>query len=76
MRRIITGWLIKATLICVALAPVFITATHGPADAVAAAEALAHGHSHGDMDGAGGHDATDHEHQFSAILPPRAATGP
>lgn len=70
MRRIMTGWLIAAALLCVALAPVVISATHGPADAVAAAEIFMHGHSHGEMDSTGGHDATDHEHQFSAILPP------
>lgn len=75
MRVILTGWLIAAALICVALAPVVITATHGPA-AMAAAQTLAHGHSHGDIDGAGGHDAADHEHQFSAILPPPPDSAP
>lgn len=76
MHRIVSGWLMAATLICVALTPVVITSTHGPADAVAMAETIAHGHSHGDLDSSGGHDATDHEHQFSAILQPPPASAP
>jgi hypothetical protein len=61
---------VAATLL---VAPLIITATHGPGaharalDAVAAD--LAHGHSH-DLDGDGSpqHDATDHEHQTPGLL--------
>lgn len=76
MRRILADWLIWATLICVALTPAVISATHGPADAVAVADTFVHGHSHGDLDKSGSHDATDHEHHFSAILPRPAAIMP
>lgn len=55
------------------VAPLMITATHGPGayaqaiDAIAAD--MAHGHSH-DLHGDGSlqHDATDHEHQTLGLL--------
>lgn len=57
------------------LAPVIITATHGPgppADNGLSAETLSHGHSH-DVPEPGqsnvAHDATDHEHQTQMALP-------
>lgn len=65
----------SVVVICALLiAPLFTIATHGPgayAEAVAAAaEDLAHGHSHDfSADGSSSHDATDHEHQSFAVIP-------
>lgn len=55
------------------IAPVIISATHGPGAMVMAAadqaDAVWHGHFHGDDDaGLAGHDATDHEHPSHAVL--------
>lgn len=67
------------TALALALAPAIIVATHGPAtlgsttlDPATLAEAAqtkAHGHAHDD-DGIPwqGHDATDHDHQHTAVL--------
>jgi hypothetical protein len=76
MRGLLATWIMVMTLLCFALAPIIVAATHGPAAAAEAAAVLAHGHSHGDLDQSGGHDATDHEHQLSALLPPRADLAP
>lgn len=76
MRGLLATWIMVMTLLCFALAPIIVAATHGPAAAAEAAEILAHGHSHGYADQSGGHDATDHEHQLSALLPPRADPAP
>lgn len=76
MRRLWAAWITIVTLICFVAAPAVIARTHGPVAAAGAAEILAHGHSHGGADQAGGHDATDHDHQFSAILPPLAGSPP
>lgn len=58
-------------LLALILAPVVILPSHGPGAVYLAQKAdLAqqiHGHSHAE-DSAGQHDATDHEHQVSAIL--------
>lgn len=58
-------------LLALILAPVKILSSHGPGAVYLAQQAdLAqeiHGHSHAE-DSAGQHDATDHEHQASAIL--------
>lgn len=72
-----------AVMLALLLTPLFTIATHGPgayADAMAkAAQDSAHGHSHdhthshshdGTLDGSNGHDATDHEHQSFAVIPP------
>ena len=74
MRAIMARWIVIATLLCFALAPIIVSLTHGPAVGAASAETLAHGHSHIASDKAGGHDATDHEHQLSALVPPPVAS--
>ncbi len=63
-----------AVICALLIAPLFTITTHGPgayAEAVAAAaEDLAHGHSHDfSGDGSASHDATDHEHQSFAVIP-------
>ncbi|HRM73393.1 MAG TPA: hypothetical protein PLI13_01600 [Paracoccus sp. (in: a-proteobacteria)] len=57
-------------ILCLALSPVIVSATHGPALTVTA-EDITHGHSHADptTDGFSGHDATDHEHLGTDALP-------
>lgn len=69
MRGLLVTWIMAVTLLCFALAPVVVAATHGPAAAAEAAAVLAHGHSHGYADQSGGHDTTDHEHQLSRPCP-------
>lgn len=58
-------------LLALILAPVVVQPSHGPGAVYLAQQAdLAqqiHGHSHAE-DSVGQHDATDHEHQVSAIL--------
>ena len=58
-------------LLALILAPVVILSSHGPGAVYLAQQAdlpqQIHGHSHAE-DSAGQHDATDHEHQVSAIL--------
>lgn len=57
------------TVLALALAPAIIASSHGPAAAAEAAQVAQHGHSH-NSDGTLGqdHDATDHEHQQTAVL--------
>lgn len=52
------------------LAPIIVNLTHSPAAAMDAEVGVWHGHSHGDADDGifAGHDATDHEHQVTALL--------
>ncbi len=82
MRRagIMQKWLQKAMCqgvlsvllsLMLTLAPFAVSATHGPGAVVeamqtAAADAV-HGHSH--LSDAGAHDATDHEHLITGLLP-------
>mgnify|MGYP005752742051 CR=1 FL=1 len=53
------------------LAPIIVSLTHSPAAAMAAEVESRHGHPHGGADDglSAGHDATDHEHQVTALLP-------
>lgn len=77
MTTLIRHWIAAVTLVCLALAPLVVALTHGPASAPAAEQAMpdghshdhADGHTHDDTDPRTGHDATDHEHQLSAVLP-------
>lgn len=63
-------------VLAMVLAPMIVAATHGPTSKVIFAEIRDHGHGHADdTDMFPGHDATDHEHQQSAILPSTAADG-
>ncbi len=56
-------------ILSLALSPVIVAATHGPALSVVA-EDIGHGHSHADpADTFAGHDATDHEHPDTDALP-------
>lgn len=60
-------------VLALVLAPVLIALSHGPG-AVHVAQQIVladqtHGHTHAEDD-AGQHDATDHEHQVTAILTP------
>lgn len=76
------GWsarfLAVMTTLAMLLAPLIISATHGPGAVIAtieaAAETAAHGHSHDGGARFPGHDATDHDHQHAAILPPARVT--
>lgn len=65
-------------MLALLLAPTVIQSSHGPGAIYLAQKAdlakQAHGHSH-DQDAVGQHDATDHEHQVSAILPGTAKSG-
>lgn len=61
------AWLALLALIC---APVIVSLTHSPAAAMATEVETRHGHAHGETReslSVGGHDASDHEHQVTAL---------
>ena len=68
--------------VAVALAPLWITMTHGPNALLAAAEQMveasaldaAHGHVHADQASQPGHDPSDHDHQAVAWIPQTVST--
>ena len=77
------GWLLSILLtVAVALAPLWITMTHGPDALLAAAEQMAeasaldaaHGHAHAGDAGQPGHDPSDHDHQAVAWVPQAGST--
>ena len=64
-------------LFALLMSPAIVTATHSPADTLAISELALHGHSHDGLAElpTADHDATDHEHQLSALLPGSTAAG-
>ena len=71
-------WLLSILFaVATALAPLWITMTHGPDALLAAAEQMAeasalenaHGHAHAGEAGQPEHDPTDHDHQAIAWVP-------
>ena len=59
--------MLVVVLLSFILSPVILMQSHGAADWIEAAEVAAHGHAHADDGHYGGHDVTDHDHQFQAL---------
>lgn len=62
--------IVLAVAFALLIAPVIVVSTHSAMDAAASEQIAYHGHSHGDLADISdaGHDATDHEHQMTALL--------
>ena len=70
LRQRLHAAIVLAVAIALLIAPVIVVSTHSPTDAVVSEQIAYHGHSHGDLADISdaGHDATDHEHQITALL--------
>lgn len=59
--------MLVVVLLSFILSPVILMRSHGAAHWIEAVGVVAHGHGHAEGGVHGGHDVTDHDHQFQAL---------